>query len=233
MKGKTLLRLSLFLNLLGVVLAFLLIRQLGGWNFFRYRLAHRGVSVEFEHRKSLYEQMAADTATIVFFGNSLTAQCDWAELLGRAQIRNRGIPGDRVSGLIDRLDNIVGLQPKQIFLMIGINDLLYSEPAKVLSRYRELVQLIRQQLPDCHLYLQSVLPVNNSVRNTYIRNEDVEVLNEGIRQLASELHLPFIDLRPVMSDERGRLKETFTLDGVHLTGAAYREWGELIAPYLD
>jgi len=55
-----------------------------------------------------------------FLGNSITDYCDWYELFGKLNIKNREIGGD---GVIDRLDEVTSSKPKQIFLMIGINDL--------------------------------------------------------------------------------------------------------------
>lgn len=233
MKRNYLLVLSLAANILGIVLAGLLVHRLGGWNFFRYRLAQRGISAEYEHRRSLYSVMEPDTNTIVFLGNSLTAYCDWAELLSEPAIRNRGIPGDRINGVLERLDDVERLHPRQIFLMIGINDLLFDDPAGIAEKYSHLVNEIQRKIPAAKLYLKSVLPVNNEVRNTFVNNEDVEAVNEAIIQLAGERSLPFIDLRPVFRDQSGQLDARFTEDGVHLNGPAYQLWAEKVAEFLS
>jgi lysophospholipase L1-like esterase len=233
MKQKYLLGFSLTLNLLGILLAGYTVYRLGGWNFFRYRLAQRGVAAEYEHRKSLYEIMDSDTASIVFLGNSLTAQCDWAELLNINVVKKRGIPGDRINGVIDRLEDIIRLHPRQLFLMIGINDLLLDEPSSVVVKYEKLIDRLQNEIPDCQLYLNSVLPVNNEVRNTFINNEEVQVVNEAIQKLAEERALPFIDLRPLLCDSSGQLKVEFTEDGVHLKGPAYKLWASELEPYLQ
>jgi lysophospholipase L1-like esterase len=232
MDRKYILWCSLFLNVLGIALAVLIVHRLGGWNFFRYRLAQRGVAAEYEHRKSLYTVMKPDTASIVFLGNSLTAYCDWAELLDKPDIKNRGIPGDRINGVLERLDDIIRLQPRQIFLMIGINDLLFDRPSGIVSKYTHLIDRIQSEIPDCQLYLKSVLPVNNSVRNTFVNNEDVQSVNVAIEQLARERDLGFIDLRALLSDPSGNLDAKFTEDGVHLNGNAYQLWATAVKPYL-
>ncbi|PHN06230.1 GDSL-type esterase/lipase family protein [Flavilitoribacter nigricans] len=232
MKRKYLLWLSLALNGIGLMAAGYVIYRLGGWNFFRYRLEQRGVAAEYEHRKSLYEIMQSDTASIVFLGNSLTAYCDWAELLGNPKIKNRGIPGDRINGVLDRLEDIIRLEPDQLFLMIGINDLLFDDPVSVSNKYRKLVDRLQKEIPGCQLHLKSVLPVNNQVRNTFINNEDVQVVNEAIEQLARDRSIPFIDLRPLLCDPSGQLNAAYTEDGVHLNGPAYKIWAAEVEKYL-
>lgn len=229
---KYLLRISLSVNLLGILLGIWGIYQLGGWNYFKFRLTQRGVSAAYEHRKSLYTQMRPDTASIVFLGNSITAQCDWFELLRHPGIKNRGIPGDRIKGVRDRLLALQRLDPRQIFLMIGINDLLFNSPEVVIRQYYLLIDELQREFPSCELHLNSILPVNNEVRNTFIKNEDVRTVNEAVRRLAGERNLNFIDLTPLMSDASGRLKAEYTLDGVHLNGEAYQVWGNAIKDLL-
>lgn len=223
---------SLLLNLLGLVAAILLIYRLGGWNYVMYRLNNRGITAEYDHRKSMYEHLPEDTATIVLLGNSLTAQGNWSELLQEPKIRNRGIPGDQTAGVLRRLLAVSHLQPVQIFLMIGVNDLLFRSPPEILENYRRLVDSIQMVMPDSELLLQSVLPVNNEVRYTQVKNKDISVLNEGIEQLAQEYGLSWIDIRPAVSDEAGRLRADFTQDGVHLNGPAYMKWAEVLQPYI-
>lgn len=228
MKQRSILLVSLALNLLGLILAGWCVERLGGVKYLRYRLAQGGISAEYEHRKSLYSIMASDTGSVVFLGNSITAQCDWAELLDDHRIRNRGIPGDRINGVMDRLEDIVRLEPEKLFLMIGINDLLFDKPERIILKYERLIDRLQSEIPYCQLYLKSILPVNNQVRNTLIRNSDVTTVNLAIADLAAKRDLPFIDLRPLLCDSSGQLSAAFTEDGIHLNGPAYQLWaGEM------
>lgn len=216
-----------------ILCGLVLIYQLGGWTYFLYRLQHRGITAEYDHRRSLYEQLPADSATIVLLGNSLTAQGSWSELLGMSEVRNRGIPGDQITGVLARLATVERLKPHTIALMIGVNDLLFRSPEQTLKLYERLMDSIQAQLPEAELLLQSVLPVNNRVRNTRIRNEDIDALNRGIKALAAQRQLHWIDVRPVVSDAQGRLSASFTHDGIHLNGLGYRRWADVLRPYLQ
>lgn len=57
----------------------------------------------YSQRATLFEQLPITSQDILFVGNSITDGCEWAELLGNAHVKNRGISGDVVMGVYDRL----------------------------------------------------------------------------------------------------------------------------------
>lgn len=86
----------------------------------------------YDQRATLFETLPTSKDDIIFLGNSITNGCEWAELLGNAHAKNRGISGDTTNGVLDRLHVITAGKPSKVFLLIGINDLsgglrLYSE----------------------------------------------------------------------------------------------------------
>ena len=54
-------------------------------------------------RATIFEALPVDTNDIVMLGNSLTHGCEWHELLGMPNVLNRGIIGDDVPGIYERL----------------------------------------------------------------------------------------------------------------------------------
>ena len=64
---------------------------------------------------------------IVMLGNSLTENGgNWAARLGNKHVRNRGIIGDEVMGVYDRLHQILPGHPAKLFLLIGVNDISHG-----------------------------------------------------------------------------------------------------------
>lgn len=231
--NKRLLFFSLLLNFVFVISLFFLVNALGGWNYLLYKMKNRGVVGNYQAQKNLFEVLPKDSATIVFLGNSLTAYCEWAELLKQPNIRNRGIPGDYSSGVLERLPTITAMQPKQIFLMIGVNDLLFRTPAAILEYYTQIVDQIKAESPQTRIFLQSVLPVNNDVRDTRVQNSSIRILNEGIAKIAQEQLITFIDLYPLFLDKNGNLDAKYTQDGIHINGEAYLVWKKAIEPFIE
>ncbi|RMD71078.1 MAG: hypothetical protein D6818_08260, partial [Bacteroidetes bacterium] len=201
---KGLLVVSLLCNLLALAVGLWAVHRLGGWRYLLYRFQTRGVGAEYAHRKSQLDMLPADSATIVMLGNSLTRQGEWAELLQNPKVRNRGINGDHIGGVLDRLDEVVEQQPEWLFLMIGINDLLFHEPDFVIKQYEVLLQRLTEALPHTRIVVQSLLPVNNEVRPLGISNEDIRTVNAALRELAPRYGCRFLDLYPRFVDRDGR-----------------------------
>jgi hypothetical protein len=130
------------------------------------------------------------TKDIIFLGNSITAGTDWAELLGNPNCRNRGISGDITYGILARLDEVTEGKPAKVFLLIGINDIQHNTPDSIIiSNYRKIVQTIRSASPRTKIYVQTLLPTNNTFtqfKNHYNKDEHIAAVNEGIRKIAAE-----------------------------------------------
>ena len=137
------LTLSITINILFILLAGYAIHRKGGLVFLKKKLNLLRGSREqqdydnyYKTRKSVFEIVPTRTNEILFLGDSITDYCEWQELFGMANIKNRGIDGDTIIGVIDRLDEIVASSPKKIFLMIGINDLeLKNSVKQILCNY--------------------------------------------------------------------------------------------------
>jgi lysophospholipase L1-like esterase len=199
---------------------------MGGWTYALYRLRHDEAGL-YHHRAQLFEMMQASPGAIIFLGDSQTEQCEWQELFhsDSPAILNRGIVGDYVEGVLGRLDEIIRHKPKRIFLMVGINDLIFNKtPEEIAGVYREIVARIRSKTPDSELFLQSVLPVNNQVKKIGVENETIQALNVQIAAIARDYALTYIDLYPQLTDADGNLDKKFTEDGIHLNGLGYGVW---------
>src|SRR5690606_6947592 len=61
---------------------------------------------------------------IVMFGNSITAQGKWVELLKRTDVINSGLPGLCTHHFLDLIQQqVVDVKPEICFVMGGINDI--------------------------------------------------------------------------------------------------------------
>lgn len=181
-----------------------------------------------DQKTSLFELLPVGHDDIVFLGNSITDGGEFHELFGMNNIKNRGIRSDAIPGVEKRLGQVTAGQPAKIFLLIGINDVSHGLSAdRLAQRYRRLVERIRRETPDTKLYLQSVMPVNNSFRryrNLIGKEKTIRALNDSIRAIAARTGCTYVDLWPFLSDSKGNLKAEYTNDGLHLNGRGYRVW---------
>ena len=211
---------SLTLNLLSIITGLLLIvlypRLLE--NFF--------VPPGYQRRVSIFENSPISTHDIVFLGDSITEWFPLDEMFPDLPIKNRGISGDTTDGVLRRLHQITGSQPRQIFLKIGTNDIGFGHShGRIVANYEEILARIQAESPQTEVFVQSVLP-----RQRYARR--IQRLNAEIHTLALKYNYHYLDLFPAFADERGSLRREFTNDGLHLLYAGYAQWHKLLVPHL-
>lgn len=183
-----------------------------------------------QHRYDLFRYLPIDTGDVVFLGNSITDMHNWNEaftsLPQGVRIVNRGVSGALTDDILANLDPILNGHPRQIFLMIGTNDLgVGRSPQQVADSVARIVSLIRSRSPQSQLFLQSILP--SRVGKRTIANEQE---TNRLLQAIADTHSTYIDLWPLL----GSLPDDADLsfDGLHLTAEGYHRWCQRIAPLI-
>ena len=231
---------SIGLNLLLFAAAVGLMARRGGWAYVQTRLLHRQTTGDatiyeaayYRHRQSQFDQLPVAAADILFIGDSITDEGEWSDWFPAATLRNRGISGDTTAGVLRRLPALLDTAPETIFLMIGINDLIFlgRSPEQVLGRYGQILTLMQQRAPQTQVYVQSVLPVGDPYSPEL--NAKILQLNRGLATLAAAAGYTYVDLHPLFVVE-GQLDSACTADGLHLNGEGYARWVEHIRPLID
>jgi len=179
-------------------------------------------------RLAKFEAEPVIPGRVIFLGNSITQGGDWAKLTGDSTVINRGIGADLTFGLRTRLDDVTRRKPSKLFVLIGINDISKDIPdAVIAAEYRALVDSVRAQSPQTKIFVQSVLPLNPSVKNFpqhYDKQARVVAVNQLLRQMARTTHATYIDLWPVFVDRQNHLDASLTGDGLHLNQLGYERW---------
>ena len=191
---------------------------------------------EYYHSRRAFSEITPVTKSdIVMLGNSLTERGLWGEYFRGIRVMNRGIGGDCISGMINRLPSILQGKPKAVFIMGGINDLLFSKISyeKLLKQYERLLDIIASESPHTKIYIQSLLPVNESYNEKMFggQNERIIRYNALLREMAGRRGLTFIDIWSDMQ-QNGELPAERTVDGIHLSGAGYIVWIKAIRRYI-
>src|SRR5436305_980393 len=92
-------------------------------------------------RAGMFHELAAAPGRrdVVVLGDSLTERGEWWELLERP-VANRGIANDTVATVRARLDDVVALSPRVVFVLNGVNDLFDGmAPEHLASEHAALV----------------------------------------------------------------------------------------------
>ena len=166
-------------------------------------------------------------------GNSITNGCEWHELFNNPNIKNRGISSDVSMGVYDRLDPIIKGKPAKIFLMIGINDIAHHlSTDSIVKNITQIIRKIKKETPSTQLYIQSLLPTNDSFERfkTIVgKTPQIIEINQQLEELAPIEKYTYIDLFPHLTV----LDPQYTNDGLHLLGDGYLVWKDVLLPYLQ
>jgi lysophospholipase L1-like esterase len=190
-----------------------------------------------KNRLAVFKDEPVLANKIVFAGCSITEFGNWSELLNDGSIINRGIAGDNSFGLLNRIDDIIKLQPLMLFISIGINDISRNIPIQVtVDNILELVKKLKQSSPKAKVLIHSILPTNATNRQNrdevvshYNKNDKVVELNQKLERKSGENDFIFIDLYSSFADTNGDLKLEFAeKDGLHLNARGYILWSEIL-----
>jgi lysophospholipase L1-like esterase len=227
-----------------LVTAFVIIKKIGRSRFLsnflrifnlqiKNHLDYPVFSYYYWHKQSQFEILPSSESEIIMLGDSITDEGEWTELFRNLNIKNRGISGDTTIGILNRLHTIIASHPKQIFIMIGINDLLGNKNAqKVLDNYQIILQKLKENTPSTQVFIQSILPVNNQVYLYWQDNNNIIKLNSGLQELAQKYNYQYIDLFSHFCDTENQLDVRYTKDGLHLNGQGYLVWKSVIERYV-
>lgn len=186
----------------------------------------------YELKVGQFRSFPNSTKDIIFLGNSITAGVDWMELLGKTNVRNRGISGDITFGVLERLDEVTEGKPAKVFILIGINDISRNVPDSVIvDNYKSIIARIKKESPATKIYFQTLLPVNNEFtqfKNHYNKDEHILFVNAALKSLAASEKITLIDLYPHFLNEEKKLDKKYTIDGLHLNAAGYQVWKTIL-----
>ncbi|MBN2172916.1 MAG: hypothetical protein JW731_02210 [Bacteroidales bacterium] len=171
---------------------------------------------------------------IVFLGDSLTESFDLVKHFGQENLVNRGMSGDMTDHVLYRMEEILLAKPTKLFLMIGINDIYQGVDADtVLLNIQKIIQQIASNSPQTEIFVQSILPVNETKLLAYDRlNTLIYSVNEQIQKHCKRSGFTFIDLYPDFLNQTGQLNADLTYDGVHLNENGYILWAELVRNFI-
>jgi lysophospholipase L1-like esterase len=187
------------------------------------------------HQVSKFAVLAArpqPRPLIALLGDSITEGFAAEEYLPHHHFANRGVSGDVSEAVLRRLkESILDLRPDVVFLLIGTNDIAFGySDAQIVETVREICARISVVLPGTRIVIQSILPTRaDSTRP----NERIRRVNAGLESFARERGLFYLNLYPIVADANGDLSPKYSLDGLHLNGAAYALWAERVGEMLE
>ena len=191
----------------------------------------------------------AKKGEILFTGPSLMEQFPVNELLMtrgmRQVVYNRGIGGFTTEDMLRNMEEMVfAVKPRKIFINIGTNDIGSQgyRLEKLMENYGKIITQIRERLPEAEIYMMAYYPVNETdklpegewAKTMFLTrtNENISIANKAVEELAGRMGCHFINVNQGLTDEVGKLKKEFTVEGIHMYANGYEVVLENMRPFL-
>jgi len=182
----------------------------------------------------------AGKTRVVLTGDSITD--GWAynspDFFEKNNYVGRGISGQTSPQTVLRFrQDVIDLKPKLVVINIGINDIAENTgdymPEFTLGNYRSMIEMAKAN--KMKVILASVLPAYSFPWRPEIKDIPAKViaLNEGIKKLAIEYGVGYLDYFNTLKDERNGLSKEMAEDGVHPTKACYAIMEKMAKTAID
>jgi lysophospholipase L1-like esterase len=173
----------------------------------------------------------------ILLGDSLTLWFPSNMLPGRRTWLNQAISGENSGGLLNRLHLLDQNSPEALFIMIGINDLIWGgAEADLVYNIRNMVEYLKVTHPEARVVVQSMLPHGGEGatwegrdRLLTIPPEQIVAVNDQLQLVAAETGAEYLDLYPLFVNGEGYLRPDLTTDGLHLNQNGYLVWRSALA----
>ncbi|WP_223829620.1 GDSL-type esterase/lipase family protein [Paenibacillus arenilitoris] len=160
---------------------------------------------------SLYE-------TSVFLGDSITEGLAYHDALNEENVLAGA--GKTAQFALENVEELAKRKPEHIFIQLGSDDLLWptDDPKSYsLAYYAQLIDGIKDRLPDAAVTLLSVTPVTEEATRKEPRYRNIGDYNEGLKELAAREDVGYVDLSPLTAEHA----DLYDADGIHFQAEFY------------
>jgi beta-glucosidase len=186
------------------------------------------------HEKFL-DQAKKGNIELLFLGDSITQGWNdntvWKRFYGPRHAANFGIGGDQTQHVLWRIehDEIKGIRPRVVVLMIGTNNSGSDSAAEIAQGITAIVKELRNRLPETKVLLLGVFPRG---AKTDEKRSKLEEVNRQIARLDDGSHVTYLDIGKAFLSPDGTLSREIMPDYLHLSARGYRIWAEAMEPTL-
>ena len=119
---------------------------------------------------------------IVFLGDSLIYNGDFASVYPDKVVCNLGLRGDTLLGMKNRVEQVKLPKPKRVYLMAGVNDVASKTAVEFRKQYKSLIKTQIEQISTTELIDFNMLPVNDADFKISCNNAQIKACNEEIKK---------------------------------------------------
>lgn len=185
----------------------------------------------------------------VFVGDSVTLKLSYycashPEALGSAEFFCAGSLG--YTNALWEIDDPIAVHPyyqgeirlaescaevtgkKNVFIMLGMNDIGIYGPQGALESCQTLVGNIVKKSPNANIYIQSVTPMIKSAQLESFNNKLIKEFDDLLKSYCEKNHYKYLDVFSALADENGNLPDDLCSDpdsmGLHFNDTSCQMW---------
>lgn len=118
----------------------------------------------------------------------------------------------------------------KIYIMVGINELGRGTTEDFMSKYTEVIDILRELEPEAKIFIQAIMRVSGKKdsEDAIFNNSNINARNNAIATLADNKQIFYIDVNEAVCDEEGNLNQEYTFDQIHLLGVHNELWKQFL-----
>lgn len=187
------------------------------------------------HERFLERARKGDIS-VLFVGDSITQGWEgngkkvWAARFDPLKAANFGISGDRTEHVLWRItkgEELEGIHPKAIVMMIGTNNMRDYKAPEIAAGVTAIVKELRTRLPEAKILLLAIFPRDEKPGTAF--REKIDQVNKTIAKLDDGgKTVLFVDIGAKFLGSDGTLSKDIMPDFLHLSEKGYEIWGDAI-----
>ena len=182
----------------------------------------------------------SDQPSGIFLGNSIVhfwggvpkgpvsrGNDSWNAVFAPLNFRNMACGWDRIENVLWRVyhDELEGISPKQILVMIGTNNLEINTDKELTAGWEALVDAIKNRQPQARIVMVGMLPRARMEAR-------IKLLNQSLAEIARRKKVSYADVGNVLLNPGGKINDRLFSDGLHPNETGYQKLGEAFKPIL-
>ena len=162
-------------------------------------------------------------ASSIVMGDSIAEGFSEYDVLNASSVVSK--IGVHLYELEEQVQQAADVNPQVIFLALGMNDVIATagDTDQFLEQYEAVVAQLREAVPNAHIYVNSIFPVQDSAIEKEPELAQISEYNTVLRQMCDDLQLGFIDNTDLVQDQY------YEEDGVHFKAEFYPLWADRMA----
>jgi len=176
---------------------------------------------------------------VVFLGDSLVRRWEdnidlWNEFFSAYRAVNLGVGADCLENIKWRVLNgeLDGMRPRVLMFLAGTNNLDKDSVDPIVGGIREIVDIIRDCLPETRIVVLGLLPRDADGTGTDYAAK-IARINRRLGKKYAGSGVLFRDIGDRLTDEHGAVRRDIMPDGLHLNADGYRFVGPILQGIIE